>query len=58
MSEKNSKKGWLKGLIEKYNELCNDLGVDKGACRGCVPIVKFDPEKQKRSSNGVAKEKD
>lgn len=40
------KKHWLKRLIEKYNALCKDLGVETGACRGCVPVVKFDPEKQ------------
>lgn len=43
------KKHWLKGLVEKYNALCKDLGVDAGACRGCVPVVKFDPEKQPES---------
>lgn len=42
MTEKQS---WFKKLAEKYNELCKDLGVDAGACRGCVPVVKFDPEK-------------
>lgn len=37
-------KSWLKTLWAKYNELCDDLGVDNGACRSCVPVVKFDPE--------------
>lgn len=50
MLEKNSKKSWLKGLIEKYNELCKDLGVENGACRSCVPIVKFDPKKEGKSN--------
>lgn len=42
------KKSWLKTLWEKYDDLCKDLGVEAGACRGCVPVVKFDPEKEKK----------
>ncbi|MFK5129592.1 DUF5363 domain-containing protein [Glaesserella parasuis] len=40
----NENKGFFRNLLDKYNELCKDLGVDQGACRGCVPVVKFDPE--------------
>lgn len=41
----STSKSFFKKLKEKYDELCKDLGVDAGACRGCVPVVKFDPEK-------------
>lgn len=37
-------KSFFRKLMEKYDELCKDLGVENGACRGCVPTVKFDPE--------------
>lgn len=43
-------KNLFKKLWDKYNELCKDLGVDAGACRGCVPVVKFDPEPEKEQS--------
>lgn len=50
MSEKTTEnKSWLKTLWAKYNELCDDLGVDNGACRSCVPVVKFDPENNKEN---------
>lgn len=38
------KKGWFKTLLEKYDAFCIELGINKGNCRGCVPVVKFDPE--------------
>lgn len=37
-------KSWWRKLLDQYNQLCKDLGVENGACRGCVPVVKFDPE--------------
>lgn len=40
----SEQKSFFQKLMDKYNELCKDLGVDGGACRGCVPVVKFDPE--------------
>lgn len=43
----SEQKGFFRKLMEKYNDLCKDLGVDNGACRGCVPVVKFDPENPK-----------
>lgn len=39
-------KSFFRKLMEKYDELCKDLGVENGACRSCVPVVKFDPEKE------------
>lgn len=42
-------KSLLKNLKEKYDNLCKDLGIEAGACRGCVPVVKFDPEKDDKS---------
>lgn len=44
-------KSFFQKLKEKYDELCRDLGVDSGACRGCVPVVKFDPEQEKHPQN-------
>lgn len=40
-------KGIFRKLLDHYNDLCKDLGVENGACRGCVPVVKFDPETKK-----------
>ncbi len=45
MSEQQ--KSWFKKALEKYDRFCEDLGVNQGACRGCVPIVKFDPKPEK-----------
>jgi len=42
MTEPKEKTGFFKTLVKKYNELCQDLGVDNGACRSCTPIVKSD----------------
>ncbi|MFA9499180.1 DUF5363 domain-containing protein [Mannheimia sp. E30BD] len=47
MSEQTEKKSWFKKALEKYDSFCNELGVNQGACRGCVPVVKFDPEPEK-----------
>ncbi|AGH38950.1 hypothetical protein F542_5350 [Bibersteinia trehalosi USDA-ARS-USMARC-188] len=48
-------KGFFRKLMDKYNELCKDLGVDGGACRGCVPIVKFDPETEEKTKQEQTK---
>lgn len=37
---------WAKKLLAKYDRFCCELGVNQGTCRGCVPVVKFDPEKE------------
>lgn len=42
MLEQKQSEGFFKKLINKYNELCKNLGVDNGACRSCTPIVKTD----------------
>lgn len=39
---------WLKKLWKSYNGFCKELGIDQGACRGCVPIVKFDEDMPKK----------
>ena len=41
----NENKSWFKKALEKYDQFCEELGVNRGACRGCVPVVKFDPER-------------
>lgn len=44
------KKGLLRRLLDKYNELCKDLNVDNGGgCRRCVPIIKQDPTPEKKA---------
>ncbi|AHG79069.1 hypothetical protein X875_4490 [Mannheimia varigena USDA-ARS-USMARC-1388] len=48
MSEQTEKKSWFKQALEKYDKFCDELGVNQGACRGCVPVVKFDPEPEKK----------
>lgn len=40
----SEEKSWFKKALEKYDAFCEELGVNKGNCRGCVPVVKFDPE--------------
>ncbi|TCP18880.1 hypothetical protein EV693_101146 [Nicoletella semolina] len=48
MSENtHSQKSLLRKWLDKYNDFCKDLGVEQGACRGCVPVVKFDPDSKK-----------
>lgn len=47
MKEKTEQRGWFKTLLKKYDKFCEELGVNQGACRGCVPVVKFDPEPEK-----------
>lgn len=42
MLEQKQSEGLFKKLLNKYNELCKDLGIDNGACRSCTPIVKTD----------------
>ena len=37
----------VKELVElakqkKYNDFCKEIGIDQGACRSCVPVVKAD----------------
>lgn len=40
----SEEKSWFRKALEKYDAFCEELGVNKGTCRGCVPVVKFDPE--------------
>lgn len=47
MSEQTEQKSWFKKALEKYDQFCDELGVNQGTCRGCVPVVKFDPEPEK-----------
>ncbi|WP_373778097.1 DUF5363 domain-containing protein [Glaesserella sp.] len=49
-------KGFFRNLLDKYDELCKDLGVDQGGCRGCIPVVKFDPEKEEGDNKTEKKE--
>ncbi|WGE35229.1 DUF5363 domain-containing protein [Actinobacillus genomosp. 1] len=48
-------KGWFKKALAKYDKFCEELGVNQGACRGCVPVVKFDPEKEPKSTKSQDK---
>lgn len=38
------KKGWFRTALDKYDAFCKELGVDQGACRSCVPVVRFDED--------------
>ncbi|VEI44308.1 Uncharacterised protein [Actinobacillus equuli] len=42
-------------MLAKYDKFCEELGVNQGACRGCVPVVKFDPEKEPKSTKSQDK---
>lgn len=46
MTEKQ--KGFFRRLWDKYSEFCKELGIDQGACRSCIPVVKFDEEPPKK----------
>lgn len=56
MSEE--KKSWFKRTLEKYDQFCEELGVNRGACRGCVPVVKFDPEPEGKEKKDKQKNND
>ena len=43
MSEQE-KKGWFRKAVDEYNKFCKELGLDKGACRGCMPRIEFDDD--------------
>lgn len=53
MSEEVEKKSWFKTALEKYDKFCEELGVNQGTCRGCVPVVKFDPEPEKETKEKI-----
>ncbi len=57
MSGKSSdtSQSWFKKMLAKYDEFCEELGVNQGACRGCVPVVKFDPEKEPKATKSQDK---
>ena len=51
MAEK-TEKSWFRKALDKYDAFCKELGVDQGACRSCVPVVRFDEdEKVKKEQN-------
>lgn len=38
----SKKTGFWRKLLDAYNQLCKDMGVDQGGCRSCVPKYQFD----------------
>ncbi|MFZ7266258.1 DUF5363 domain-containing protein [Avibacterium avium] len=50
----NQQKGVLHRLWDKYSEFCKELGIDQGACRSCVPVVKFDEDPPKKAEQEKA----
>lgn len=46
MTEQTKEQSLWRKALDKYSQFCDELGVNQGACRGCVPTVKFDPEKE------------
>ncbi|WP_150539346.1 DUF5363 domain-containing protein [Actinobacillus vicugnae] len=57
MSSNSSDKpqNWFKKMLAKYDKFCEELGVNQGACRGCVPVVKFDPEREPKPQSAQTK---
>lgn len=49
MQDKPTKLSWWRRLWRAYSRFCDEIGVNQGACRGCVPVVKFDPEPEAKS---------
>lgn len=50
------KKSWFKNVLDKYNAFCKEVGADQGGgCRRCVPIVRQDPELEKKSQHSDTK---
>ena len=47
----NENKCWFKKALEKYDQFCEELGVNRGACRGCVPDEKQDNESTLEQKN-------
>lgn len=49
MSEEKEQ-SWFKKALAKYDKFCEELGLNQGTCRGCVPVVKFDPDPENDKS--------
>lgn len=59
--------GFWQKLWNEYKQLCNDMGVEQGGCRSCVPKIQFDengkriethlPQQQSIVANTIAKVK-
>lgn len=58
MTEETKEKSLLRKALDKYSQFCDELGVNQGACRGCVPTVKFDPEKEDDVKNSSKTERE
>ncbi|WP_180334825.1 DUF5363 domain-containing protein [Necropsobacter massiliensis] len=56
MSE--TKKSWLRRALDKYNAFCEEVGVDQGACRSCIPVVRFDESGEKKTGEKTDEHKD
>ena len=50
-TETQPKKSWFKRALEKYDQFCKEAGIDDGACRSCMPIVKPDENGNKGKSS-------
>lgn len=49
-------KSWFRKALDKYDKFCDELGINQGTCRGCVPIVKFDPEPEEKAAQAGQKD--
>ncbi|PJG85649.1 DUF5363 domain-containing protein [Conservatibacter flavescens] len=47
----SQKKSWFRRALEKYDQFCKEAGIDDGACRSCMPIVKADENGNKGKSS-------
>ncbi|MBN6711481.1 DUF5363 domain-containing protein [Haemophilus haemoglobinophilus] len=55
MSGQSEKKGFFRRMLDAYNQFCDEMEVDQGACRSCVPVVKFDEDAKQDTKKAVNK---
>ena len=51
-----TKKSWWRKMLDEYNKFCAELGLDKGACRGCMPRVEFDEDGKLKKEKPLPKD--
>ena len=53
-----AKKSWFRRTWDKYNQFCEEVGVDQGACRSCIPVVRFDETDAKKGGEKTDEHQD
>ncbi|TCS43699.1 DUF5363 family protein [Reinekea marinisedimentorum] len=48
----------IKSLVNRYDNWCESMGIKTDEKRCCVPVVRFDPEKEEKTpcSDALAKD--